>query len=412
MEKNRSKIILVYTLLVISYFFSYFFRISTSVVLPVLGSNWGLSASIVGFISSMYYYTYAIMQPMCGALNDRICPEKIVGFGIIITSIGSLCFGIGNNIAWLVLGRLLMGIGLSPMLSGLLVFQGNNFRPEQYTFLSGLSMMIGNFGAVVSVAPLSLALNKWGRTKIFCILSFLTVFIAIGLFLSKTKAPNKIINNSFSKTLKKQLKDSFHIVKSSENLKRIIIIWMIIFGSLMAYQGLWAVSWFKITYPEKLNLASLAATFIGIGVMIGNFLGIYLSKKSKQRYKIIANLVYSIFAFWIITVFCFFIKAPLLITIISSTILGIMNGMAFTQLTAGINDIASKGKGGTLFGITNCITFTCVIIFQWGTGALIDLFSKSITPQRSYILTFVIVICILIVTCISARGLKPFKKIE
>ncbi|MFA7119635.1 MAG: MFS transporter, partial [Sphaerochaetaceae bacterium] len=175
MKKTHSKIILVYALLVLSYFFSYFFRVSTSVVLPMIRNEWSLSAGIVGFISSMYYYTYALMQPMCGVLNDRIGPEKVVGFGIVITSIGSLCFGLGNTTMWLIVGRLLMGVGLSPMLSGLLVFQGTHFAPERYAFFSGLSMMIGNMGAVFSVGPLSLALHTWGRSSIFSLLSVVTL---------------------------------------------------------------------------------------------------------------------------------------------------------------------------------------------------------------------------------------------
>ena len=411
MKKTHSKIILVYALLVLSYFFSYFFRVSTSVVLPMIRNEWSLSAGIVGFISSMYYYTYALMQPMCGVLNDRIGPEKVVGFGIVITSIGSLCFGLGNTTMWLIVGRLLMGVGLSPMLSGLLVFQGTHFAPERYAFFSGLSMMIGNMGAVFSVGPLSLALHTWGRSSIFSLLSIVTLGMAAALFLVG-RNPSQPKSESFKKMLRQRLALAFEVVKSSSELKRIIVIWMISFGGLMAYQGLWAVSWFKTTYGEMADHASFAASFIGIGVMIGNFLGGYLCKTHTKRHQIVARLVYTVFVAWVLTVGCFLIRAPFFLTILASTFLGMANGMAFTQLTAGVNDIAPAGQGGAVFGITNCITFTCVIVFQWGTGALIDLFSSSMGSEIAYLMTFTIVLCFLLVPCLATIGMKQFRKVE
>jgi len=395
----------------LSYFFSYFFRVSTSVVLPIIRIEWSLSAGIVGFISSMYYYTYALMQPMCGVLNDRVGPEKVIGFGIVITSIGSLCFGLGSTTTWLILGRLLMGIGLSPMLSGLLVFQGRHFSPERYAFFSGISMMVGNMGAVFSVGPLSLALHTWGRASIFSVLSVVTLCMAAALFLVRHNT-SRFQSESFGKMLKERLGLAFEVVNSSSELKRIITIWMISFGGLMAYQGLWAVSWFKTTYGEMAEHASFAASFIGIGVMIGNLLGGYLCKENTRRHQVITQLVYGMFCAWFITVGCFFVKAPFFLTIIASTFLGIANGMSFTQLTAGVNDIAPIGQGGAVFGITNCITFTCVIVFQWGTGALIDWFSSSMASETAYLLTFGIVLCFLLVPCLATRGMKQFRRFE
>ena len=47
------KTTVLYFLLTLSYFFSYFFRISTSVVLTIIQAEWEISAAIIGFISSL-----------------------------------------------------------------------------------------------------------------------------------------------------------------------------------------------------------------------------------------------------------------------------------------------------------------------------------------------------------------------
>lgn len=412
---KRSEVIrnIMFAFLVISYFFSYFFRVSTSVVLPILQQEWGLSAALAGFISSMYFYTYAMMQPLCGMLNDKIGPTIVVGAGIIITSIGSVIFGLGNSPAALIAGRLLMGIGLSPMLSGLLVYQSTNFSTERYTSLSGLSMMIGNMGAVFSVAPLSLAIHHWGRQMVFSTLSFATLAIAMVLLaysFSRKRAPHS--NSSFSSLLVSQFRRAFATFKASREIKLINIIWMFSFGALMSFQGLWAVSWFSAAYPQSTGLASLSATMIGIGVMVGNIIGGTLGKGPSKRHRIVRACVYFTVTMWVLVILCFWRQAPLALTVATVTFLGIANGIAFVQFTASINDLAPEGQGGSVFGITNFFTFTCVIFFQWGTGSLIEWFSRNIIGSaEAYLSTFLIVVLSMLIPCVAAARLKPFSRV-
>lgn len=411
---KRSEVIrnTMFAFLVISYFFSYFFRVSTSVVLPILQQEWGFSAALAGFISSMYFYTYAMMQPLCGMLNDKIGPTLVVGVGIIITSIGSIIFGLGNFPAALVVGRLLMGIGLSPMLSGLLVYQSTNFSTARYTSLSGLSMMVGNMGAVFSVAPLSLAIHHWGRLTVFSGLSLVTLTIAAVLLaysLSRARAPHN--GASFRSLLASQFRMAFSTVKASREIKLITMIWMVSFGALMSFQGLWAVSWFSAAYPRDAGLASLSATMIGIGVMAGNIIGGALGKAPSKRHRIVSACVYLTATMWVLVILCFWRQAPLALTVAAATFLGITNGVSFVQFTAAINDLAPVGQGGSVFGITNFFTFTCVILFQWGTGSLIGWFGHRMGSAEAYLSTFLIVTLSMVIPCVAATILAPFSRV-
>ena len=407
----NSQVWMIYILLVLSYFFSYFFRVSTSVVLPQLQLEWGLSAALVGFISSMYYYTYALMQPLSGVLNDKVGPTRTVGFGLVVTSIGSFIFGLGDSVTSLVCGRLLMGIGLSPMLSGLLVFQGVNFKPEQYAFFSGLSMMIGNFGSVVSVGPLSLALHHWGRGSIFSVLSIIAICVAILLFLSRTPKSKEEKSMSFFAIFKLRFWAAFKVIRTSRELQKIIAIWMICFGALMALQGLWAVSWFSSVFPEHAQHASTAASFIGVGVMIGNFLGGWTCKQPGKRSRYITICVYCIAFCWMLLICCFAFSVGFVTTTIVAGILGLANGIGFTQFTAAVNEIAPIGRGGSVFGITNCFTFSCVILFQWGTGVIIGNLNTHMFPSSAFLVTFGIVMGCMIIPIVAVSLLKPIKRV-
>ncbi|NLI95812.1 MAG: MFS transporter, partial [Synergistaceae bacterium] len=78
--------------LVMAYLLSFFFRVSAAVVLPRLASEIGMTAAMTGFISSLYYYAYAFVQPLCGSLNDRWGPLRVVGTGLSVTAAGAAIF--------------------------------------------------------------------------------------------------------------------------------------------------------------------------------------------------------------------------------------------------------------------------------------------------------------------------------
>jgi len=58
------------------YFFVYFQRVSTSVVAPDLIISFQTNATALGLMSSMYFYIYALEQPLVGYLSDRLGPRR------------------------------------------------------------------------------------------------------------------------------------------------------------------------------------------------------------------------------------------------------------------------------------------------------------------------------------------------
>ena len=62
------------------YFLAYFHRVSTSVVAPDLIAVFQTNATALGIMSSMYFYAYALGQPLVGYLTDRLAPRRVIGF--------------------------------------------------------------------------------------------------------------------------------------------------------------------------------------------------------------------------------------------------------------------------------------------------------------------------------------------
>ena len=71
---------LVFGLLSSVYFFVYFHRVSISVIAHDLLTDFQTHATALGVMSSMYFYLYALEQPLVGYLSDRLGPRRVVGF--------------------------------------------------------------------------------------------------------------------------------------------------------------------------------------------------------------------------------------------------------------------------------------------------------------------------------------------
>jgi len=71
---------LIFFVLALAYFFVYFHRLSLSVVANDLTNDFKTTASVMGFLGSIYFYCYAVMQFPAGLLSDSLGPRKSVSF--------------------------------------------------------------------------------------------------------------------------------------------------------------------------------------------------------------------------------------------------------------------------------------------------------------------------------------------
>jgi len=412
LKENRKTIIYMYSLLLLSFFLSNFYRISTSVVLPDLALQWGISATATGVISGIFFYAYAFAQPFCGLLNDTYGPIKIAFWGMALSAVGTMMMSLAASAELFAIGRLFTGLGLAPMLSGALVLQSNCFPVAKYALLTGITYTVGNIGTIVSVAPLNWLVNQYSFRFVFLGLALLCILIALLLFLKiKYYRQNYIIKQKpREESFLHQLFSAFRYVFQSRQLKTMLLLWMVICGTIMSFQGLWAVQWFKVAFQVPFSQASFWATLIGIGVATGNFLGGQISRLIPSRRKIIIFFSLSFAILWLSEwiLLRYHLSLPLVGTV--GLLLGICAGVEYTQLTAGLNEIAPLGNGGVIFGVINCLVFISVAFFQFISGFLVDAFSGvQGGSSLGFSKTYVVIITIVLLSQLSLPFLKKFK---
>ena len=107
----------IWIILAFSFVLSLFHRGAMGVISPYLSYDLNATASEISQIASVTFYTYALMQIPAGLLLDYYGYRKVSGIGIFITGIGSILLGLTPYLSLAFLGRLLIGLGTSVILS-------------------------------------------------------------------------------------------------------------------------------------------------------------------------------------------------------------------------------------------------------------------------------------------------------
>ena len=102
----------------------------------------------------------------------------------------------------------------------------------------------------------------------------------------------------------------------------------------------------------------------------------------------------------------------LVVTGLMGFLIGLTSGVSYVHFTSEVNNNAEDDKGGALFGVINMFIFLVAIVYQLGTGMLLEHFSKdniNIT-EHAFFFTFIIIFITIDLSLIAAKNLNLIKK--
>lgn len=163
----------------LAYVLSFFHRFAPAAIAADLQQTFDASAAALGGLAATYFYVYTVMQIPTGVLVDTLGPRKTVTVGGIIAGIGSILFGMAPTLALASAGRLLVGLGVSVTFIAMLKLNAAWFRERHFASLSGLTILIGNVGAVLAASPLAWLLGLVSWRTVFVAVGFVSLLLAV-----------------------------------------------------------------------------------------------------------------------------------------------------------------------------------------------------------------------------------------
>lgn len=248
---------------VAAYYLSFLFRTINATIAGSLTSEFGLGAGDLGFLTSVYFLTFAAAQIPVGMLLDRYGPRLVQSVMLLAAAGGATLFSMSDNYLLLLAGRALIGLGVAAALTSGLKAVVLWFPKERVPLLNGLMIMLGALGAVTATLPAESLLASLGWRGLFEWLALASVGFAILIYLVVPEAPpaRPLRGGTAAAGLR--------IVYTDRRFWRLAPLSSVCIGTAWALQGLWAAPWFSDV--EGLDrAASLQNLFImAVGLCAG-----------------------------------------------------------------------------------------------------------------------------------------------
>lgn len=392
------------------YFFVFFHRVSTSVIAHDLLTTFHTHATALGFMSSMYFYAYALEQPLVGFLSDRLGPRRVVGFWSLAAAAGCVLFGLAPTIGWASVGRALIGFGVGGVYVPALKALSQWFRKKEFATMNGLVLAAGNLGAIVATTPLAWMAHIWGWRSSFLIIGGVTLGLALATLLAIRDHNSTVESNRKENPLSREQKTNpggtAFLILTSLRFWVLAVVFGSVFGTYLTFQGLWATPYLMAV----LNLGSLTASQLNMLLPIGFIGGATLSGWLADR--IFGDKIHLLILLLAIQTGSWaFLNfgdqalgtagmIPLLL------LMGGASGGLATTLWAVVRDTTPAPVMGLTTGLLNPAPFVGVAILQVWTGAILDRVGRvdGMYPSEAYNDVFLIFLlitfsCLILFTC-------------
>ena len=371
------------------YFLSYLYRVINAVLAPDLVADIGLGAADLGLLTSTYFITFAAFQLPLGVLLDRFGPRKIEAALLIIAGFGAWIFSDANSLKGLIIGRALIGLGVSACLMAAFKAFVMWFPMQQLPRINGFQMAMGGLGALAGTAPVEIALSYTDWRGLFKGLAILSFAVSATIFY--------MIPERKTERLDLKLSDQIHgIGFIFKNLTFWRIAPWTIFSqtTYLSIQGLWAGPWLRDVSGMDRNAVAETLMWMALAMVAGfiimGTLAEHLSRKG------IPPMTVASFG-----MFIFMVQLLLLIFKPIRWALPVMILFGFFG-TSGIIPYAVLTQSfpphfsGRVNTALNLLVFIAAFTAQWGMGAIIGHWPVTETGGYSalgYRMAFLVMLC-------------------
>ena len=251
------------------YFLSYLVRVVNAVIGPELVNELNFDASELGLLTSSYFLAFALFQLPLGILLDRYGPRRTEASLLIVAAIGAFIFASSESLSGLLLGRALIGLGVSACLMAALKAYGMWFDKYQIPMVNGLHMAAGGFGALAGTIPIEYALQLTSWRGILVGIGFIALTAAIAIFFIVPKVRGLETSPDL---LSSQISALSQIYKNP-TFWRVVPICVTTQSAFLSIQTLWVGPWLTDVAGLSRDVVSNYLFLIACAMVIG-FIGV------------------------------------------------------------------------------------------------------------------------------------------
>jgi sugar phosphate permease len=344
-------------------------RAAPGVLAKELMQAFGITGTVVGLLSAMYFYSYAGFMVPGGVLIDSVGPRWVIAGGGAVMGVGSLAMGLAASPAVLFAGRLLVGLGATVTFTGALKIAANWFPRSQFGMMSALTATVGVLGALVGSAPLAALAASVSWRGALIIIGAATLAAALLCAAAVRDQPTGAHASPHAASLPVVLAGTLQVLRNPHTWPPFLC-----FFFLYAAMGnffLWSVPFLRDVYGLTTTKAALYASLPSLALLVSAPLTGYLSDRVLHRRKLpYIVLVSGQFLVWLAFVLTLG-TLPLSGVCAIFVLLGVTGGAFVLTWPMGA-EVNPPELAGSAVAVTNLGGFVGAALTQGPVGAVLD----------------------------------------
>jgi MFS family permease len=383
------------------YYFSYFFRTVNAVIWPDLVRDVGLDANRLGLLTSAYFLAFALFQLPLGVLLDRFGPRRVNASLLVVAACGALVFGTSATVAGLIVGRALIGIGVSGCLMSSMKAFTLWFPMSRFATLSGWLLAAGGLGALSASAPVEALLGLTDWRGVFDGLAALTFAAAMLVFFV---VPER--DSDATRPGVRELVRGFGTIYRDPVFWRVAAVSMTAHAGFLATQGLWVAPWLRDVAGFDRHAVAGVLFAMAILTTIGfASTGTVSDAVAKRGVPPLAIFKLGALASTLLVGgFALGASAAAAVTWCLYALLAPVATLSYTILTQRYD----RALAGRVTTALNVLVFVAAFAAQWGIGAIVGLWTPADGryPLAAYSAAFGAVVCLQAIALVPLLTLR------
>jgi sugar phosphate permease len=389
------------------YFLYFVDRTNFAIAGPVMQADLGLSNTDLGILFAAFGIPYALLQPLGGAVGDRLGPRLTLGLCAVIVCLATAWAGAATGMVSLFAARLLLGIG-----------EGSGFPTAtramsawtprgRWGFAQGIThtfSRVGNAATSLIVVGL-IAVSSW-RVSFFVLGAATLIWVVIWLWYFRDDPRS---HPSMTPEIAARLAPSARAARPAipwlALARHIAPVTMVDFcyGWFLVVFQTWIPSYFMQNYGLNLGKTALFSTAVLFAGVIGDTFGGILSDTLLHRTQNVVLARRGVIILGFLGACAFMIPVVLTADLTTATICLALAFFFAELIVAPIwavpMDIA-PGYAGTASGMMN---------FGFGLASIVSpmFFGYTIERTRNWTLAFSVSIALLLLGAALASRLRP-----
>lgn len=358
------------------YLFAFYVRVSPAVMTSELMRDFHISAKSLGTLSALYFYAYVLMQIPTGVLVDSWGPRKLLIAGVITAAAGTFLFGITENFTLACVARGVVGGATAVGWVITLKIVTHWFPGRRFATMSGVSLFIGNVGALVAQVPLRLLIERFAWRSVT--IATAGVILAIGLlaYFGVRNDPSELRYKSYAPAAF-QTRNTASLWTLLKGFKRIFgyrNTWLIFFaqggflGAVLSFTGLWGPSYLRARFGMQPTTAAAVCSVMIVCFAVASPIIGHLSDRIGLRKPIYVAGAAVCVVGWLVM---FYVPLPVVAFISAAAITSFSAGAIILGFAFGKESVPQQYLG-TITGATNMGNMLGPTLLQPGIGWILD----------------------------------------